>query len=76
MSKHANAAGSRKIGPRLRLLRKHSGQTLQEVADGIGSSKAKIWEIESGGNRNPTIGTAMALAKHFGTTVSYLAGDI
>ena len=76
MSKHANAGGSKKIGPRVRRLRKEAGETLQDVADAICSSKSQIWEIEAGGNKNPTIGTVMALARHFGTSVSYLVGEI
>ena len=69
--KHKNAGGCPYIGVHLRLLRKHRYQTLQQVADGIGSSKSHVYELESGRNLNPTIGTVVALANHFGVTVNY-----
>ena len=70
--KHTNATGCTELGPRLRFFRRRAKQTLQDVADGIGSSKSQIWEIEKGVNLNPTIGTVMALAAHFNVRIGTL----
>lgn len=72
MAKHSNTTGSRKLGKRLRKWRESREETLQEVADAIGCSKSSVWEIEQGRNPNPTIGTVMAFAKHFGASIDAL----
>lgn len=63
------------IGERLKELRVKSGQSLQDVADAIGASKAHIWELESNRSTNPSLDLLRKLATHFGTTVAYLISE-
>jgi transcriptional regulator with XRE-family HTH domain len=63
------------LGVRLKELRIKKNQSLQEVADAVGASKAHIWEIERGGSKNPTIDLLNKLADHFGVSISYLVGE-
>ena len=72
MSKHNHTAGCRKLGARLRRLRKAREWTLQQTADAIGSSKSHVYEMETGRNTNPTIGTVIALARTFQTSIDAL----
>lgn len=60
------------IGDRLKEIRIRKGQSLQEVADAIGASKAHIWELESNRSKNPSLDLLQKLAGHFKTTVAYL----
>lgn len=63
------------LGARLKDLRIKKNQSLQEVADAVGASKAHVWEIERGGSKNPSMDLLMGLAKHFGVSVTYLIGE-
>lgn len=60
------------IGDRLKELRMRKGDSLQQVADAIGASKAHIWELESNRSKNPSLDLLQKLATHFKTTVAYL----
>ena len=60
------------IGDRLKELRIGTGESLQDVADAIGASKAHIWEMESNRAKNPSLELLQKLATHFRTTVAYL----
>jgi transcriptional regulator with XRE-family HTH domain len=60
------------IGDRLKEMRIRRGESLQQVADAIGASKAHIWELESNRSKNPSLDLLQKLAGHFRTTVSYL----
>jgi len=60
------------IGDRIKEMRMRKGQSLQQVADAIGASKAHIWELESNRSKNPSIDLLQKLAGHFATTVAYL----
>jgi transcriptional regulator with XRE-family HTH domain len=60
------------IGDRIKEMRLRKGQSLQQVADAIGASKAHIWELESNRSKNPSIDLLQKLASHFGTTITYL----
>lgn len=55
-------------------LREQHGLSLQAVADRAGLSKSHIWELESGRARNPTVDTAVRLARAFGVTLDYMTG--
>lgn len=59
----------------LKRLRSEKGQSLQELADAVGASKAHLWEIEVGKSRNPSISLLQRLAEHFGVSVSALIGE-
>jgi transcriptional regulator with XRE-family HTH domain len=60
------------IGDRLKALRLSKRQSLQQVADAIGASKAHIWELESNRSKNPSLDLLQKLATHFKTSVAYL----
>jgi transcriptional regulator with XRE-family HTH domain len=63
------------VGARLKELRMRAGESLQEVADAIGSSKAHIWELETGKNKNPGSDYLIKLADHFNVSIGYLVGE-
>ncbi|MCP3478035.1 helix-turn-helix domain-containing protein (plasmid) [Bradyrhizobium sp. CCGUVB1N3] len=63
------------LGARLKELRVQRNQSLQDVADAVGASKAHIWEIERGGSKNPTMDLLTKLASHLGVSVAYLVGE-
>jgi transcriptional regulator with XRE-family HTH domain len=67
--------GNMAIGDRLKELRVNKNQSLQQVADAIGASKAHIWELESNRSRNPSLDLLQKLAGHFGTTVAFLINE-
>jgi transcriptional regulator with XRE-family HTH domain len=56
---------------KLRVERKLS---LQEIADRAGLSKSHVWDLEQGRSRNPTVDTAVRLARAFGVSIDYLIG--
>jgi transcriptional regulator with XRE-family HTH domain len=60
------------VGDRIKEMRLRKGQSLQQVADAIGASKAHIWELESNRSKNPSLDLLQKLAGHFSTTVAYL----
>lgn len=63
------------IGARLKELRFKKGQSLQQVAEAVGASKAHIWELETGKSQNPSLDLLKRLAEHFGVTVANLVGE-
>lgn len=63
------------IGERLFSLRKKNKESLQQVADAVGVSKAHIWELEKGQSRNPSFQLVRKLAAHFGVSVDVMAGE-
>ena len=64
-----------KLGEKLKKLRVKRGESLQQVADSVGVSKAHIWEMERGTSANPGLELIKKLADHFKVTVAYLADD-
>jgi transcriptional regulator with XRE-family HTH domain len=63
------------VGDRLKELRVGTGESLQDVADAIGASKAHIWELESNRAKNPSLDLLQKLAAHFKITVAYLIDE-
>ncbi len=63
------------IGERLFSLRQKSGESLQQVADAAGVSKAHVWELEKGRSRNPSFELVRKLAAHFNVSIDVLVGD-
>src|SRR3569623_1502754 len=59
----------------LKKLRLQSGESLQQVADAIGLSKAHVWELETGKSRNPTKDVLERLSNHFKVSISILLGE-
>jgi len=64
------------IGLKIRHLRQKRGESLQDVADAVGASKAHIWEIETEKSRNPSLDLLTRLSDHFKMSVSYLTGEV
>lgn len=63
------------LGSRLSRLRQQAGESLQDVAEAVGVSKAHIWELEKGRTNNPSMGLVTRLADHFGVSVSFLVDE-
>lgn len=63
------------LATRVAKLRRSKDQSLQEVADAVGVSKAHIWELEKGRADNPSMALVTRLADHFGVSVAFLAGE-
>lgn len=62
------------IAARCVALREQHGLSLQEVADRAELSKSHIWDLEQGRARNPTVDTAVRLARAFGVSLDYMTG--
>jgi transcriptional regulator with XRE-family HTH domain len=63
------------LGLRLAKLRRKKMQSLQDVADAVGVSKAHIWELEKRRTENPSMDLVRRFADHFGVSVAYLVGE-
>lgn len=63
------------LGARITELRLKKQQSLQQVADAVGVSKAHIWELEKGRAQNPSMGLITRLADHFGVSVAFLVNE-
>jgi transcriptional regulator with XRE-family HTH domain len=63
------------IGQKIKSLRARKRESLQQVADGVGVSKAHIWDLERGMSANPSLELLKKLALHFGVTVAFLADE-
>jgi transcriptional regulator with XRE-family HTH domain len=63
------------LGARLTHLRLAKGESLQQVADAVGVSKAHIWELEKGRTDNPSMALVTRLADHFGLSLASLVGE-
>lgn len=62
------------MAKRCRDLREQRDLSLQTVADRAGLSKSHVWELEQGRSRNPTVDTAVRLARAFGVSLDYMTG--
>lgn len=63
------------LGARLKNLRMKTCESLKQLADALGVSKAHIWELETGKSANPSMDLLIKLADHFETSVSALIGE-
>jgi transcriptional regulator with XRE-family HTH domain len=63
------------IATKLQELRRKSGESLQQVADGVGVSKGHVWALEKGTADNPSLDLISKLADHFKVTVAYFNDD-
>jgi transcriptional regulator with XRE-family HTH domain len=63
------------LARRITDLRLKRDQSLQQVADAVGVSKAHIWELEKGRSDNPSMALVARLADHFGVSVSFLVSE-
>lgn len=62
-------------GSLLKQLRMGRRQSLQQLADAVGASKAHIWELETGKSGNPSTDLLVRLARHFNTSVAHMVGE-
>lgn len=63
------------LAENIRKHRERSKKSLQEVADGVGASKAHIWEIETGRSKNPSIDLLTKISSFLGVSVAELIGE-
>ncbi len=63
------------FGDKVLMLRGQRGESLQQVADAIGSSKGHVSDIERGVARNPSLEVVQKLAAHFGVSLAFLVDD-
>ncbi len=63
------------LATKLRDLRVRRGQSLQQVADGVGVSKAHIWQLERGDSTNPSLDLLRGLADYYKVTVAFLSDE-
>jgi transcriptional regulator with XRE-family HTH domain len=63
------------LAQRVGKLRRRKNQSLQQVADAVGVSKAHIWELEKARADNPSMALVTRLADHFGVSVAFLVGE-
>lgn len=63
------------LGEMLEELRSIKDVSLQTVANAVGASKPHIHDLEKGNSTNPGLELMKALAKYYGVTVGYLAGE-
>lgn len=63
------------LAAKIKKLREKKGQSLQQVADGVGISKVHIWELEKGSSKNPSLEIIKRLAEHFGVPTAYFHDD-
>jgi transcriptional regulator with XRE-family HTH domain len=60
---------------KLKELRMARRQSLQQVADGVQTSKTHIWDMEQGNSANPSRELLERIAAHFRVSVSELIGE-
>ena len=63
------------LATKLKALRSAEGRSLQQVADGVGVSKAHIWELEKGSSENPGLELLRKLATYFNVTIAFLIDE-
>src|ERR1700722_4161528 len=63
------------LGARLTRLRLEKGESLQQVAEAVGVSKAHVWELEQGRTDNPSMALVTRLADHFRLSLATLVGE-
>jgi len=64
------------LASKLLKLRQESEESLQDVADAVGASRAHVWEVETGRTKNPSLDLIRRLADHFKVSVAWLVGEI
>ena len=62
------------LAGRLHKLRIDRKQSLQDVADAVGISKAHVWELEKARSKNPSFELMQKLAGHFGVSFDAVTG--
>lgn len=60
---------------KLKQLRIARGKSLQQLADDIGSSKAHLWDLETGRSTNPSLELLIKLSRALKVSVADLVGE-
>lgn len=60
---------------KIRELRIRKALSLQQLADITGTSKAHLWELETGRSKNPTVEVLRSLSTALGATIADLVGE-
>ena len=63
------------LATRLRKLRIKSGKSLQDLADEADTSKAHVWDLETGRAKNPSADLLVKLSKALKVSVADLMGE-
>jgi len=63
------------LGARLRIYRTKKGLSLQKLADAVGASKAHIYDLETGGSTNPSLGLLTELSRALDVPIKVLVGE-
>src|SRR3546814_20149082 len=72
---HAQGVTQMSLAAKLRQLLQRKGQSLQQVADAVGVSKAHVWELEKGTSTNPGMELLAKFDNHFKVTVAFFSDD-
>lgn len=62
------------MATRIADLRRAQRLTIEELAERAGMSKSHVWETENGKASNPTVDTAVRLARALGCSLDFLCG--
>lgn len=63
------------LGEKIKELRIKHRESLQELAESIGISKAHLWELERNNSQNPSLETLKNLAQHFKVSIDSLVDN-
>jgi transcriptional regulator with XRE-family HTH domain len=63
------------LAAKIKNLRIRKGLSLQDLADRVESSKAHIWDLESGRSKNPSVDLLAKLAKALEVSIADLVGE-
>lgn len=63
------------IAARLKTFRIRNNKSLKDVADAVKTSKAHIWDLETGKSKNPSLDLLVRLADYMKISVSDLVGE-
>jgi transcriptional regulator with XRE-family HTH domain len=63
------------LAAKIKELRIRKGKSLQQLADDVKSSKAHIWDLETGRSKNPSIELLTNLSKALEVSIADLVGE-
>lgn len=63
------------LGENIKKLRISHNESLQQLADTIGISKAHLWELERNDSCNPSLETLKNIANHFNVSIDSLVDN-
>lgn len=63
------------LASKIKALRAKTKNSLQDVADAVGVSKAHLWDIERGASKNPSLTLLTNLANYYKVSIADLVGE-